>query len=68
MTIECNTREDLMLEYIRAGNRLVDLKKSGGALPLVSSQDLASMLIKRALEQRTEARDKLRKHCDCHGC
>ena len=68
MMLECNTREDLMLEYIRAGSRLVDLKKRGGALTLVSSQDLASMLIKRALEQRTQARDNLLKHCGCHGC
>ena len=66
--LECNTREDLMLEYIRAGNHLVDVKKRAGATTLTPSRDLASILIQRALEKRTEARDNLLKHCDCHGC
>jgi len=66
--LECNTREDLTLEYIRAGNRLVDLKKRTGAPTLLPAEDLAAIMIKRALEQRTEARDNLLKHCDKHGC
>jgi hypothetical protein len=68
MMLECNTREDLMLEYIRAGNQLVDLKMRGGKRTLLPAHDLASILIKRALEQRTQARDNLLKHCGQHGC
>jgi hypothetical protein len=65
---ECNVREDLMLEYIRAGNQLIDLKLRTERRTETSAQGLASVLIDRALSRRNEARDLLLKHCDEHGC
>jgi hypothetical protein len=68
MTLECDVREDLMLEYIRAGNRLVDLKHREGVRDIACARGLAAVLVDRALAQRNQARERLLKHCGEHGC
>jgi hypothetical protein len=68
MMLECKVREDLMLEYIRAGSQLPDRAHPTDPGTEPSARNLASSLIDRALSRRSQALRQLLKHCDEHGC
>lgn len=68
MMLECKVREDLLLEYIRAGSQLTDTKHGTEVGTETSARSLASVLIDHALRRRSQALKDLLKHCDEHGC
>lgn len=65
---ECIVREELLIQYIDAGNRVVDLRKELRGLPSAASQQVAAALIDRALGKRIRACHELTRHCQEHGC
>lgn len=64
---ECPVCEELLVQYIAAGNEVIDRRKHLEHRPLGADREEASVLFERAMRQRTQFSRTLRRHQKQHS-
>jgi hypothetical protein len=66
--VDCGKRSGLVVAYITAANRQIDAAREVKQAATVSAKQEAAAVLARARGLRTEARKRLLKHRQRHGC
>ena len=66
--VDCGRRSGLVVAYITAANEQIDAAREVKRAATTSERQEAAAMLARARELRAEARKRLLKHRQWHGC